>query len=256
MSQSFALFLKRMPDCHYIDVIMTAMASQITSLTVVYSTVYSDADQRKHQSSTSLASVWGIHRDRWIPRTQGQSRGKCLHFMTSSCVTTDVKFNTCGSLMSVTDYQLDHNKPQWNSIEMQNFSFKKMHLKCLRQYGSHLYFDVYSEKIANLVDSMFLPVSPIRISTLVPFLHGRTPSSSRSSGCSNSACVESRCNDQMRLLIPGFAPMWYHWHRVAGNTCHDDVKKWKRSMHSWPFLRWIPITWGHNDAELWCFLWC
>ena len=34
---------------HYIDVIMTTMASQITSLTVVYSTVYSDADQRKHQ---------------------------------------------------------------------------------------------------------------------------------------------------------------------------------------------------------------
>ena len=34
---------------HNIDVIMTTMASQITSLTVVYSTVYSDADQRKHQ---------------------------------------------------------------------------------------------------------------------------------------------------------------------------------------------------------------
>ena len=39
---------------------MTTMASQITSLTVVYSTVYSDADQRKHQSSTPLAFVWGI----------------------------------------------------------------------------------------------------------------------------------------------------------------------------------------------------
>ena len=60
---------------HYIDVIMTTMASQITSLTVVYSTVYSDADQRKHQSSASLAFVWGIHRDRWIPRTKGQLRG-------------------------------------------------------------------------------------------------------------------------------------------------------------------------------------
>ena len=35
---------------------------QITSLTVVYSAVYSDADQRKHQSSTSLAFVRGIHR--------------------------------------------------------------------------------------------------------------------------------------------------------------------------------------------------
>ena len=40
---------------------MRPMASQITSLTIVYSTVYSDADQRKHQSSASLAFVWGIH---------------------------------------------------------------------------------------------------------------------------------------------------------------------------------------------------
>ena len=70
---------------HYIDVTMTTMASQITSLTIVYSTVYSDADQRKHQSYASLAFVWGIHRDRWIPRTKGQLRGKCFHLMTSSC---------------------------------------------------------------------------------------------------------------------------------------------------------------------------
>ena len=38
---------------------MSAIASQITSLTIVYSIVYSDADQRKHQSSASLAFVWG-----------------------------------------------------------------------------------------------------------------------------------------------------------------------------------------------------
>ena len=37
---------------------MSTIASQITSLTSVYSTVYSDADQRKHQSSASLAFVW------------------------------------------------------------------------------------------------------------------------------------------------------------------------------------------------------
>ena len=46
---------------HYSDVIMGTMASQITSLTIVYLTVY--ADQRKHQSSTSLAFVHGIH---WV----------------------------------------------------------------------------------------------------------------------------------------------------------------------------------------------
>ena len=47
---------------HYIDVIMDAIASQITSLTIVYLIVYSCGDQRKHQNSTSLAFVRGIHR--------------------------------------------------------------------------------------------------------------------------------------------------------------------------------------------------
>ena len=47
---------------HYDDVIMSTIASQITSLTSVYSTFNSGADQSKHQSSASLAFVWGIHR--------------------------------------------------------------------------------------------------------------------------------------------------------------------------------------------------
>ena len=83
---------------HYDDVIMTTIVSQITSLTVVYSTVYSDADQNKHQSSASLAFVWGIHRDRWIPRTKGQLRGKCFHLMTSSCretIKNDYRVTNC-----------------------------------------------------------------------------------------------------------------------------------------------------------------
>ena len=49
---------------HYNDVIMSAMASQIASLTILYSTVYTGADQRKHQSSMSLAFVQGIQ---WWP---------------------------------------------------------------------------------------------------------------------------------------------------------------------------------------------
>ena len=47
---------------YYNDVIMSVMASQVTSLTIVYSTVYSGADQRTHQSSALLAFVRGIHR--------------------------------------------------------------------------------------------------------------------------------------------------------------------------------------------------
>ena len=61
---------------NYNDVIMGAIASQIAILTIVYSTVYSGADQRKHQSSASLAfvrpqmannvqnvSIWWRHRE-------------------------------------------------------------------------------------------------------------------------------------------------------------------------------------------------
>ena len=47
---------------HYDDVIMTMLASQITSLMVVYSIVYSGVNERKHQSSASLAFVREIHR--------------------------------------------------------------------------------------------------------------------------------------------------------------------------------------------------
>ena len=47
---------------HYSDLIMGAMVSQITSLAMVYPTVYSGADQRNHQSSASLVFVRGIHR--------------------------------------------------------------------------------------------------------------------------------------------------------------------------------------------------
>ena len=49
---------------HHTDIIMGAMASQITRVSTVYSTVCWGVDQRKHQSSASLAFVRGIHR--WL----------------------------------------------------------------------------------------------------------------------------------------------------------------------------------------------
>ena len=69
---------------HYSDVIMVEMASQITSVSIVCSTVASGEDQRKHWSSASLAFVRGIYRRPVNPRTTGQQCGKCYHSMTSS----------------------------------------------------------------------------------------------------------------------------------------------------------------------------
>ena len=49
---------------HYNDAMISKVVSEITSLMIVYSTVYSGTDQRKHQSFTSLAFVRGINR--WL----------------------------------------------------------------------------------------------------------------------------------------------------------------------------------------------
>ena len=56
LSQNFSI--------QYSDVIMGTMASQITSVSIVYSTICSGTDQRKHQSSVSLAFLREIHR--WL----------------------------------------------------------------------------------------------------------------------------------------------------------------------------------------------
>ena len=71
---------------HYDDVIMNAIASQITSLTIVYSIVYSDADQRNIKAPHHWPLSGESTADRWIPRTNGQLRGKCFHLMPSSWV--------------------------------------------------------------------------------------------------------------------------------------------------------------------------
>ena len=48
-------------NIHYSDVIMSPIASEITDVSIVYSTVCWGADQRKHRSSAPLAFVRGIH---------------------------------------------------------------------------------------------------------------------------------------------------------------------------------------------------
>ena len=70
---------------HYNDVIMSAMASQITSLRIVYSIVYSGANKKNFKASRHWPLCREFTGDRWIPCTNGQWRGKCFHLMTSSC---------------------------------------------------------------------------------------------------------------------------------------------------------------------------
>ena len=70
------------------DVIMSAMASQITGVLIVYSTVCSCADQRKHKKYASLAFVRRVHRWPVNSPHKGQVKLKYFHLMTSSWLTT------------------------------------------------------------------------------------------------------------------------------------------------------------------------
>ena len=77
---------------------MSAMVLQITVVSIVYSTVCSGADQRKHQSFALLAFVRGIH---WWPVDspyKGPVTRKCFYLMTS-------KFGQCPTFVVVSPYR-------------------------------------------------------------------------------------------------------------------------------------------------------
>ena len=74
---------------HYNDVIMSTMVSQITSLAIIYSTVYSGTDKKNIKAPRHWPLLGEFTGDRWIPRTKGQWRGKCFHLMTSSWMIPD-----------------------------------------------------------------------------------------------------------------------------------------------------------------------
>ena len=102
-------------QCHYNDVIMGAVASQITSLAVAYSIVFSGADQRKHQSSSSLDFVWGIHR--WPVKSPHQGPVTLKMILFDDVIAVDIQ--------SVV-LQETHFSERW--INLTQFTFKNIHL--------------------------------------------------------------------------------------------------------------------------------
>ena len=102
--------LNPLPTRYYSDVIMGAMASQITIVSIVYSTVCSRADQRKHKAPRHR-HLWGeFTGDRWIPLTKGQYRGKLFHWLTSSCDINKIKQNTTNDVYILRNVLYNHVK--------------------------------------------------------------------------------------------------------------------------------------------------
>ena len=122
----------RVINFYYIDVIMGAITSQITSLTIVFSTVYSDADQRKHQSSASLAFERGIH---WGPVNSPHKwpvTRKMFPFY-------DVIMNVLGSIFSVYIWWSTHQSIHGDSTNGARLSADPlMTMNIARIFPSHI----------------------------------------------------------------------------------------------------------------------
>ena len=147
---------------HYDGVIVSTMASQITSLTIVYSTVYSGANQRKHQSS---AFVRGIHRG---PVNSPQKSRKCFYLMTSSwaqrlsSVTSTAFWNVSTENRKglVPSNRPVAQNPQWNSPISHNSPLSNWHMHisvaklCIVGYLSNALWDLWERIIRPKTDNI------------------------------------------------------------------------------------------------------
>ena len=102
---------------------MGAMASQITSVSIICSTVCSGADQRRHQSSASLAFVRGIHLSQVDSPHKGPVTRKCFHLMTSSCIDGSQRGTTDSS--NIEDEEMP--KSRRNSFRIPYRSTQRIH---------------------------------------------------------------------------------------------------------------------------------
>ena len=108
---------------HHSDAITSAMASQITGVSIVYSVVH----QRKHQSFASLAFVRGIHRWPMESPHKGQWRQKRFHLMTSSWSHQPPHFFS----------RNDHPDTKWTNYQITSLTIHKFNTLEPRQNGRH-----------------------------------------------------------------------------------------------------------------------
>ena len=103
---------------HYSAIIMGAMTSQITSLTIVYSTVIQAqiTESTKAPRHRPLCGEFTGHR--WIPRTNSQSRGKCFHLMTSPWWWSNLQQFNClsNSLFRMKDPAVETSSFIWQML--------------------------------------------------------------------------------------------------------------------------------------------
>ena len=128
------------------------MASQITSLTIVYLSIYSGADQRKHESPASLAFVRGIHRWPVNYPHKGPVTRKMFPFddvIMESCHEANYVITAGCHNDNLRCHQLRHHDNSWCSVFYTANSYiyvgidawEKTHITCFNYWlpNCHLY---------------------------------------------------------------------------------------------------------------------
>ena len=191
---------------------MGEMASQVTSLTIVYSTVYSGADQRKHQCSASLAVVQGIHR--WPVNSLhiGQQLVKCFHLMTSSCNMINIPrkmlmAHVLQCLVDFTHILLGYLTGIWDIIRMPNAcetALKNMYgwnIQAINNYAGYNHSKTKHNKTVCMFYGVYCKLCLLRFVHSIPFafsprsIHPRDAGIAHVMICQYSAlglCAKSR----------------------------------------------------------------
>ena len=116
------LNLNRSTIFHYSDVIINAIAPQLTGVSMVYSIVCSGADQRKYQSSASLTFVRGIHR--WPVNSPHKWPVTRKMFPFYDVILRSVKYMSVGSEPSFNQcYIITVDKSNKNSIVRKHIEY-------------------------------------------------------------------------------------------------------------------------------------
>ena len=243
---------------HYNDVIRNAMASEITSLAIVYSTVYS----RRRSKKTSKLCVSGlcagnspVTGEYPAQRTSIAEKVSIwwLHHGYVRNMHVDVSVNSCPGWSHITVFVYLISKfLLQNSYHMHKWRHLENSLKPRHNSHHHaddiLYFFLYGNWCSsNQILLAFVLNGLIDNNlTLVQIMAWR------------------RKGDKPLSLsiVTLFTDSYIRYSASMGqiSSIHDDVIKWKHFPRNWPFVReihrsrWILHT-KASDAELWCFLW-
>ena len=198
---------------------MGAMASQTTSLMIIYSTVYSGADQRKHQSPASLAFVRGIHRWPVNSPHKGPVTRKMVPF--DEVIMKPLKSGT--HFTKISHIQFNTLKPRQNGRHFADDTFKCIFLN----ENVWIPITIWLE---------FVPKGPINnIPALVQIMAWHRPGDKPLSESMMVSLQTHICVTQWVNSLGLVTPFWFPSMLDRAMTCH--LFRWHFHMYSFKFDR-------------------